>query len=94
MVLSIEIFNDTALDLLRNLEKLQLIKLGDSATSTKKSTAKSRKRLTDEELFAKINEGETSGISYQFKGNEFNSLGDMLLKGQAVDWEKYKVVDQ
>ena len=94
MVLSIEIFNDTALDLLRNLEKLQLIKLGDAATSIKGGKVKTRKRLTDAELLAKINEGETSGISYQFKDNEFNTLGDMLLKGQAVDWEKYKVVEQ
>jgi hypothetical protein len=94
MVFSIEIFNDTTLDLLRNLEKLHLIKLSDTATSTKGGTSKSRKRLTDEALIAKINEGEASGISYQFKGNEFNKLGDMLLKGQAVDWEKYKIVDQ
>ena len=94
MVLSIEIFNDTALDLLRNLEKLQLIKLSDTPTSMKEGKAKTRKRLTDEELFAKISEGETSGITYQFKGNEFNQLGDRLLKGQEVDWEKYKIVDQ
>ncbi len=94
MVLSIEIFNDTALDLLRNLEKLQLIKLGDVAIPEKGDKAKSRKQLTDEELYAKISEGETSGITYQFEGTEFNQLGDMLLKGQAVDWEKYKVVDQ
>jgi hypothetical protein len=94
MVLSIEIFNDTALDLLRNLEKLQLIKLGDTAASIKGGKAKARKRLTDAELLAKINEGEKSGISYQFQGNEFNTLGDMLLKGQQVDWEKYKVVEQ
>jgi hypothetical protein len=94
MVLSIEIFNDTALDLLRNLEKLQLIKLGDTATSVKGGKAKTRKRLTDSELLAKITEGEKSGISYQFKGNEFNTLGNMLLKGQDIDWEKYKVVEQ
>jgi hypothetical protein len=94
MVLSVEIFNDTALELLRNLEKLQLIKLGDTATSIKGGKTKSRKRLTDAALLAKINEGETSGISYQFKGNEFNTLGDMLLKGQSIDWEKYKVVEQ
>ena len=94
MVLSIEIFNDTALDLLRNLEKLQLIKLSDSVISTQKGVATPRKQLTDEALFAKINEGETSGIAYQFKGNELSTLGDKLLKGQAVDWEKYKIVDQ
>ena len=94
MVLSIEIFNDTALELLRNLEKLQLIKLGDAATSIKGGKAKTRKRLTDAELFAKITEGEKSGISYQFKSNEFSTLGDRLLKGQDVDWEKYKVIEQ
>lgn len=93
MVLSIEIFSDTTLDLLRNLEKLQLIKLGETATSTKEAKVKTRKRLTDEALFAKISEGESSGISYQFKGNEFQTLGDRLLKGQAVDWEKYKIVE-
>ena len=66
----------------------------DSVISTQKGVATPRKQLTDEALFAKINEGEMSGISYQFKANEFNTLGDMLLKGQAVDWEKYKVVEQ
>ena len=94
MVLSIEIFNDTALELLRNLEKLQLIKLGDAATSIKGGKTKTRKRLTDAELFDKITEGEKSGISYQFKSNEFSTLGDRLLKGQDVDWEKYKVIEQ
>jgi hypothetical protein len=80
--------------LLRNLEKLQLIKLGDATTLIQEAKRKPRKKLTDDELFAKITEGETSGIAYQFKGNEFNQLGDLLLKGQAVDWDTYKVVDQ
>ena len=94
MALTIEIFNDTALELLRNLEKFKLVKLGQTTTTQKMVKSKSRKRLTDAKLLSKIQEGEKSNIAYQFEGNDFNKLGNMLLKGQAVDWEKYKITNQ
>jgi hypothetical protein len=94
MVIKVEILNDVVLDLLHNLEKLSLIKLDDTLTSLKSRQLNQSKQLTDAELFAKIKEGEASTSVYQFKGNELSKLGDMLLDGQAVERDNYKMTSQ
>ena len=87
MVIKIEILNDTVLDLLRNLEKLQLIKFDTAATKK----AQPQKEV---EFEKKIFASKASKVSYHFKGNQLNELVDNLLEQKAVDLEKYKIVKE
>jgi hypothetical protein len=87
MVIKIEILNDTVLDLLRNLEKLQLIKFDNAVT-------KVSQRQKEAEFEKKILASKSSKISYHFKGNELNELVDNLLAKTPVDLEKYKIIKE
>ena len=93
MVLTIEILNENALDLLKSLEKLQLIKFSNLVTKETKNKV-SRQRLTDAAFEAKILASKASKISYHFKGNEFNELVNSIVKEESVDLEKYKIIEE
>jgi hypothetical protein len=85
MVIKIEILNDTVLDFLRNLEKLQLIKL-------EKPVTKMLQQQKDIEFKNKILASKASTVSYHFKGNQLNELVNNLLDQTFVDLEPYKIV--
>ena len=93
MVLTIEILNENALDLLKSLEKLQLIKFSNLVTKETKNKV-SRQRLTDAAFEAKILASKASKISYHFKENEFNELVNSIVKEESVDLEKYKIIEE
>lgn len=85
MVIKIEILNETVLDLLRNLEKLQLIKFDKTVTKV----AQQQKEIDFEK---KILTAKASKTAYHFKGNQLNEFVDNLLEQKPVDLEKYKIV--
>ncbi len=93
MVLTIEILNENALDLLKSLEKLQLIKFSNLVTKEAKNKTTSHQRLTEAAFEAKILASKASKISYHFKGNEFNELVNSMVKEESVDLEKYKIIE-
>jgi hypothetical protein len=92
MVLKIEILNENALDLLKNLEKLNLIKLFSNST-VKDEGVKPRTKLTKTEFEDKVLAAKSSKVSYHFEGNQFNDVVNSLIKEEFVDMEKYKIVE-
>lgn len=93
MVLKIEILNENALDLLKSLEKLHLIKLFSNSTANEVGT-KSRTKLTKAEFEAKVLASKSSKVSYHFEGNQFNDVVNSLIKEEFVDMEKYKIIEE
>jgi hypothetical protein len=92
MTLTIEILNDNALDLLKSLEKLHLIKFSNPVV--KKVKTKKKQILTDTEFEAKVIASKTSKISYHFKDDQFNELVNSMVNEEPVDLEKYKIIEK
>ncbi len=93
MVLKIEILNENALDLLKNLEKLHLIKLF-SNSNVNEEVKKSLTKLTDIEFEAKILASKSSKVSYHFEGSQFNDIVNSLVKDEPVNLEPYKIIEE
>jgi hypothetical protein len=93
MVLTIEILNDNALDMLKSLEKLHLIKLFSNST-VKEVGSKPTRKLTETEFEAKVLASKSSKVSYHFEGNQFNDLVNSMVKEESVDLEKYKIIEE
>jgi hypothetical protein len=93
MVFKIEVLNENALDLLKSLEKLNLIKLFSNSTVNELGM-KPRTKLTKTEFENKVLASKSSKVSYHFEGNQFNDVVNSLIKEEFVDMEKYKIIEE